>query len=836
TDTLRHAYGDADNGKPVISEHLDRESRLVYTLWQAWREQLRQQGCVDNHDDYRDKLVQSLHDTQPWRFWLVGIDHFIPAENDWLQHMLTRQQASLIVQGNGHGCPDSHPDAVADALLANLQLSPCRQAHDTPPASRFIDSVYDNRLNDFAQRADVFAQHCPVSPVQERLGVLHAESEEQQALAVELQVRLWLQQGKQQIGIVTQNRRLARRIRALLERANIVLHDSAGWALSTTSAAAALERWLECIELDFDYIPLLDLLKSAFIDPAVDTDDLRQLVYRFEQDIIVNEAVTSNLSRYRQQLESRRKRLQLNWPDDVYNQIAALLDVLGHAAAPLRRFEQQRRHDASAWLEALLESLRRLGMLTRFEKDAAGNRIVEEIGQLLSAAQRYPLLMSHNELRNWLARCLEQYTFKPSSPAQAVQLLDLSQTRLMRFDALVIAGADRAHLPGAPAVEPFFNETVRLSLGLPGYEQDVNRRFHAFRCLLDTADEILLTTHRINMNGDPVLDSPWLEALIRFHARAYGNDLENAALHAKLASSTAVIRDTRSDLPMPGQQPAPEVAPPLRAERISASDYQRLVDCPYRYYASRCLGLRAPDEISEVLGKNEFGERIHLCLQAFHAPVDWLPAPFAQVVTMANRSEAIAHLEKISRAVFARDIDSHFEHRDWYRQWQQTIPAYINWQIKRATGWQVYITEEKRSNDIQGIPLPLYGRLDRIDKQAEQLAIIDYKTGSTASKQDVEQGESVQLPFYALLYGDQVCSVEYLAIDTREHTVKSKVVLGADELDSLVSAHHARLAALADTLQQGHPMPAWPGKACQYCEMDGLCRYEDWQETLGDSA
>jgi ATP-dependent helicase/nuclease subunit B len=338
------------------------------------------------------------------------------------------------------------------------------------------------------------------------------------------------------------------------------------------------------------------------------------------------------------------------------------------------------------------------------------------------------------------------------------------------------------------------------------------------------------------MNGDPVLDSPWLEALIRFHARAYGNDLENTALHAQLASSTAVIRDTRTALPAPGQQPAPEVARPLRAERISASDYQRLVDCPYRYYASRCLGLRAPDEISEVLGKNEFGERIHLCLQAFHTPVDWLPPPFAQIVTTANRSEAIAHLEKISRAVFARDIDSHFEHRDWYRQWQQTIPAYIDWQIRRASKWQVHITEEKRSSDIKGIMLPLYGRLDRIDNHAEQLAIIDYKTGSTASKPEVEQGESVQLPFYALLYGEHVHSVEYLAIDTREHTVKSKVTLADDELDTLVSEHHARLAVLADTLLQGRPLPAWPGKACQYCEMDGLCRHEDWQDTLGVNA
>ena len=46
----------------------------------------------------------------------------------------------------------------------------------------------------------------------------------------------------------------------MLEASRIELDDAGGWALSTTSAAATLERWLETVEEDFACGPLLDVL------------------------------------------------------------------------------------------------------------------------------------------------------------------------------------------------------------------------------------------------------------------------------------------------------------------------------------------------------------------------------------------------------------------------------------------------------------------------------------------------------------------------------------------------------------------------------------------------
>jgi ATP-dependent helicase/nuclease subunit B len=57
----------------------------------------------------------------------------------------------------------------------------------------------------------------------------------------------WLQQGKSHIALIAQDRVAARRIRALLERAQVYVADETGWKLSTTRSAAALAAWFEVV-------------------------------------------------------------------------------------------------------------------------------------------------------------------------------------------------------------------------------------------------------------------------------------------------------------------------------------------------------------------------------------------------------------------------------------------------------------------------------------------------------------------------------------------------------------------------------------------------------------
>src|SRR3569623_1174441 len=61
-----------------------------------------------------------------------------------------------------------------------------------------------------------------------------------------------------------------RRARTPAPSARNSCSQCAGGALSTTAAAAALERWLETLEEEYAHQPLTDLLKSPFVLPGRD--------------------------------------------------------------------------------------------------------------------------------------------------------------------------------------------------------------------------------------------------------------------------------------------------------------------------------------------------------------------------------------------------------------------------------------------------------------------------------------------------------------------------------------------------------------------------------------
>ncbi|HSH28304.1 MAG TPA: PD-(D/E)XK nuclease family protein, partial [Thiohalobacter sp.] len=319
-----------------------------------------------------------------------------------------------------------------------------------------------------------------------------------------------------------------------------------------------------------------------------------------------------------------------------------------------------------------------------------------------------------------------------------------------------------------------------------------------------------------------------------FHRLAWDDDLEDTALAALLDQAGSRVRPAApSPLPAPPGRPRPRLPADLRPRRVSASSHQRLVDCPYAWFAADGLGLKPPEAIREALQKQDYGERVHRCLEAFHGRVRGLPGPFAEPLTEANREAAIALLNRISEAVFARDLEDNFQHRGWLKRWQERIPEYIDWQIRQARDWQVESVEQRIDRAL-GPELTLRGRLDRIDRGAEGLAILDYKTGYTPDQAQVEAGEAVQLPFYRLLLEQPVARSSYLPLDDRGRKIQDRIALEAEDLDQLSRGVQARLETVTAKIDAGAGLPAWGDEAtCRRCDLDGLCRKPSWQTPGG---
>ncbi len=828
---LSAAYGAGEG----VEAHLGREATLVHTLWQAWQRQLADEGVMEPATARLLALAESLEkETEHRTLFLAGFYRFTDAELDWLKRLLTQHRGCLLLQGGGtdpvsHDHP--HPDAIIDRLLKQLPQDPVylQPTPDTgEPLTALLDAIYCQSETTLRERARRFASRYPCSPADGHLYLFEAGNSDEEARAIDIQVRRWLLAGLQQIGIVTENRRLARQVRALLEQGGVAIEDSAGWALSTTRAAASVERWLEAVEEEFDHRPLLDLLKSPFLFADMERDHFNTIVYRFEQDIVFNGNIARGMARYLQHLERRCHLLE--WTGRHAAAIREMLERLELAAAPLLACLHGV-HPPWRFMESLLQSMERLGMRAALNEDEAGMQVVEQLERLNDAARGSRLRMTWQAFRAWLGTNLERAHFRPPAGGSPVQLMNLSQSALSQFDAVIIASTEKEFLPGAGTPSPFFNDTVRLELGLPSRQEQLGERFYLFRRLLQAAPKVLFTLRR-EQDGEAVVPSPWLETLRAFHRLGYGTDLGDDGLSPLVHHPhTIPFRADTRELPAGTETPAPSAPPSLLPHTISASTYQQLMDCPYQFFAARCLKLAAPERIREALAKSDFGERVHRCLEAFHSDLPDLPGPFSPPFEAKRRQEATELLEEIAERVFANDLEDNFQHRGWLQQWKRLIPDYVEWQFQRAADYRVKQVELELTREVGGLafPLLLRGRIDRLDAGGEGVAVVDYKTGSIAGREEIAGGEAVQLPFYALLLKERVARCEYLQLASQG--VSSRAILEGDELTKLAEEIEQRLISILDAIYKGASLPAWGNeRSCEYCPFTGICRRQTWEK------
>jgi ATP-dependent helicase/nuclease subunit B len=664
------------------------------------------------------------------------------------------------------------------------------------------DALEQHFLDEYAQRAEVTVfdvrematinlQSPP--PLEGKLNFFAATSLEQEARAAAVQVRLWLQQGKRDIAIVTQDRVVARRMRALLERAEVLVVDEAGWNFATLSVSTVLDRWFTALQSDFYHHDLLDLLKSPFIFADMEPNDRKAAVYQLEQ-LLRQQSVVAGLEEFIALVEHETS---LHQP----------LARLRQAAAPL---EQGKRLTLSEWLIALSESLRVLGIDKGLQRDDAGAKLLVALATWQKELAGDEGSYRFTEWRRWLAQQLDTQTYRDSSIDSTVRFTELKATRWRTFDAVLLLGCDADHLPSISDGGRWFNDAVRNSLNLPTRATHAARQRDDLLALLGLNDCVLVTWQK-DRDGEEVLLSPYLQMLRDRHQMEHGDDLGEKELADFLAAEEA-----RSiELPQ-GKQPVPTVASEVVPQSVSTSAYNSLVACPYQFYASYILHLNELDEVQEAIEKRHYGIRIHDILRRFHER-------YPRVSDHAT-DEMESALRSISEEKFADLLQLDFSARAWLARWYKSLPAYLEWQLQNETeGWRYAGAESGFDLHLEGVNLR--GRIDRLDVREQEKRVFDYKTqGDQALRNKLkEAGEDVQLACYARATGAEQAA--FVSIDNG----KVKSVAPTDDVAQLSRLNAERLEHLMARIRDGAGMPAnGIDAACEYCEVRGVCRKGEW--------
>jgi ATP-dependent helicase/nuclease subunit B len=768
---LEHAY------KAKSGASLTFEARLVHELWHAVE---RVAGESSPASAYLLGLAR-LAESASAPLYVAGLARLAPGETRFLERYAERAPVCVFAAER-----ESATDALAQTLVAAWPSAPVAPA-----------------LRDRAR--ELKALH-PVSAVAERLRIIGAASAEQEAQAVDVTVREWLLAGRQRIAVVVQDRLVARRARALLERAQVLVKDEAGWAFSTTSAATAIGRWLDVASGDCYHRDLLDLMKSPFAFHDWPRAARRAAVWRLE-GYVRRENIVSGLNNFLHLAEARSDA-------EVRQMLARIRDGINALGRGRRTIPR--------WLNALRASLKEVGLLDGLADDHAGAQLLELIGSLSDELAGGTLAVEFSEWRRWLARELEAATFRDRAIESPVVFTSLAATRLRSFDAVLVVGADAAHLPGPDPASLFFSQGVRAELGLPTWPERVDEMVEALAALVAGSGEVAVTWQRM-IAGEGNLLSPILERLCALHEAAYGTGLEDSLLAARLGKAEVQPGGERIAMEKT-RAPAPS-AESLLPGRISASAYNALVACPYQYYTGYVLGLRELDEVEEELRKRDYGSILHAVLARFHR---MHPAVAALDIGAAQRE-----LERLSDEEFAPIVARNFFAQAWLERWKGLVMSYLAWQREReAAGWKWSDGETDRTKEITtpaGRTVTLHGRLDRVDTGPGGAAVIDYKARPAKPLKDSLEapGEDVQLAVYALLWGDAVSEAMFLSIDRRE----VEAVPPRQEIRALAKGASERLAAMFDALATGAKLKAQGAEAaCEYCDARGLCRKDHWHD------
>ncbi len=626
---------------------------------------------------------------------------------------------------------------------------------------------------------------------------LEAATPEEEAQAIALALRRVLETPGRTGALVTPDRGLARRVAAHLARWDIAIDDSAGQPLAATPPGTLLLALAEAAVAHFAPVALLAVLKHPLVRRGPERLAWLGEVRRADK-ALRGIRPAPGLAGIGERLDG----------DTWWVGVAALLEPLAAAFG-----------GPACDLAAIVGVLRGTAEALAGDelwRGPAGRALAVVVAQL-GEHGRHLEPFDPADAPPLLAAFLKDVPVRPSYPKHPrLSLYGTLEARLQRADLTILGGLNEGVWPGVLAPDPWLPPKVRAALGLGGAQRAVGLAAHDFVEGLGGA-QVLLTRARRDDSAPTVASRLWL----RLHALAGPALARDEALLAWVRSLD------RAEAIVPAARPEPNPAAALRPRRISVTAAERLRADPFSFYAGTMLRLDPLDALEEDPGAAEKGIDLHKVLQEWTDTGGDLQAIAADML----RSNWAAH--PLMQALWAPRVRRAL---DW------VIEESGRWE---AEGWTPVKAEAKAERTLPNGIL-LHGRADRVDRNGNgALAIIDYKSGTIPSHDQITGGFALQMGLLAWLAEAQgFADVDPAAVTALCYwklsggktpgTAKNPLLHYKDETP--VADHVTATRAVFDELCAKFllgdtPFTAklHPDHAARYSDYDHLARVAEWQ-------
>ncbi|OFX88824.1 MAG: hypothetical protein A2W99_04985 [Bacteroidetes bacterium GWF2_33_16] len=330
-------------------------------------------------------------------------------------------------------------------------------------------------------------------------------------------------------------------------------------------------------------------------------------------------------------------------------------------------------------------------------------------------------------------------------PLTGLQVMGILETRLLDFENLFILSMNEGVLPKSESSLSFIPYNLRKGFGLPTIEhQDAIYGYYFYR-LIQRAKNITLI---YNSNADGLQSgemSRFIYQLKYENQYAIKEKSVRFDINSLIPDSISIVKnkDIQENL-------SRYTTSKTQTDYISPSALNTYLKCKLRYYFRYIANLEEKEEISEQVDAPMFGNILHETMQILYNPF------VGKTIDSATLSSILKDNTLINEAIdiaFGKEYFKGSTQRDYTGRniiVREMIEKYIRQILKidiQYTPFEIISLENKFTINIpfnqngNKESIRLGGKIDRIDKQNNQIRIIDYKSG--ADKLDFKNMDSL---------------------------------------------------------------------------------------------
>ncbi len=838
----------------AYTEYWQETLQFLAVITQEWPEILKASGMIDQMSR-RNLLLREL--ASQWRasppahpVIAAGSTGSVPATAQLLSVIAQAPQGCVVLPGLDldlddaawTAIDDTHPQAGMKELLERLnanrkdvrpwpQSKTARARSETHNARRRLinEALRPAGATEGWRAAVQNFKSLRLDKGLEGLSCIHAAHPGEEALAIALILRGAAERPGKTAALVTPDRGLSRRVAALMRRWEIEIDDSAGQPLGQTPVGNFLRLLADMIRDDGAPVTLLSLLKHPLAQCGMERGAHCRAVETLEIFALRGLRPSGGFEGLRQILISQQEKITASKGAANMASVLQILDVLDRALGPLLNAGPSDalslKHLAAAHIQAAEEISSGPDDTRALWSGDAGETASAFMQDLWQASDDAPPMRAQAYPNLFDMLVMERAVRPPYGAHPRLFIWGPLEARLQRADTIILGGLNEGTWPVQAQSDPWLNRPMRAGLGLPMPERRIGLAAHDFAQLTSAPSVIMTRSQKVD--GAPTVPSRWLlrlETILK--GAGHLERLEEPAPY--LAWARAMDQPDRI-APLNPPEPRPPVS--ARPRRYSVTEIETWTRDPYALYAKKILALKPLDPLDDNPGRADRGLIIHAILDKF---VRSYPHTLPE--------NAVNALIDIGQQEFARVINTPGVRAIWQPRFERIAHWFIDFERAYRERAAPVATEVKGEIIIPGRQgdVTLVARADRIDQQADGLAIIDYKTGSAPSGTQVKTQISPQLPLEGLIAREggfsgvkatPVAAFSY--IELKGGVVPGKIIPiahGAEAETIIEDAYKGLMTLIAafDKSETPYRSVVRPMLLSRYRPYDHLARVKEW--------